>query len=93
MKKAIAVLGLIAGMVATPAGATSYPDGDANCSGHISMADVNLVMSYYFGYPVTLCEDARVDMNCSGTITVADANIIQRIYFGLPVEYPEQCEE
>jgi len=79
-----------------PASATTYPDGDANCSGTVTMADVNLVMATYLQKPglpaVPGWCGARVDMNCDGDITPADANIIMAIYFHWPVEYPESCD-
>lgn len=66
------------------AGATTYPDGDANCSGTVTMADANLVLATYLQKPgipeVPGWCGAKVDMNCSGTITPLDALTIQRIY-------------
>ena len=100
MKKFVrpfAIIGATAAIVLTASTgvrATEYPDGDANCSGTITMADANLVLATYLQKPgipaVPGACGAAVDMNCSGSLTPADALIIQNIFLGL-IESPEAC--
>lgn len=95
MKKLVRPFAIIGATVAivltasTGVRAVEYPDGDANCSGAVTMADVNLVLATYLQKPnlpaVPGWCGAKVDMNCSGTITPFDALLIQRVYFELEV--------
>lgn len=97
MKKFLLGIAAVAAVTlgGAPAGATDYPAGDANCSGAVTMADVNLVFATYLqkpGLPAIPGEcGARVDMNCDSAITAADANITYQIYLQNPVEYPASC--
>ncbi|MCI0532186.1 MAG: SBBP repeat-containing protein [candidate division Zixibacteria bacterium] len=64
---------------------TIFP-GDANASGHISLADALHLVNYVFSKPgdwtpVPLC---RGDVNASGDITLADIVGLVSFYFGKP---------
>lgn len=93
MKKLLAILASMAFLLPASASATTYPVGDANCSGTVTMADANLVFAIYLEKPgaETGPCDPRIDINCSGTVTPADVLLIQLIYLEKPVNYPATC--
>lgn len=69
------------------AGATEYPDGDANCSGTVTPLDAITVIRSILEFPGWEIGDcgAKIDLNCSGSVTPADAYLITRIMRGIEI--------
>ncbi len=74
-------------LIPATAGATTYPDGDANCDTVLTQADVTLLSDVILQRPgAALGSCARsMDLNCSGGLNIFDVVRLQRLVNGYSI--------